>query len=265
MIQEGRVREGEASPPGQRIMREAGGRLPRVSYLQDETDREPSPVGRCTVIDGPSPGGGGGLESPPCLSRNNWRPMPPLIGIDENFRSHSSASRTTSGVSAETWKRRRPSTASWNSAEKLVTAHPEDHGDKRKLGVICINLGNTCSDQGSFEEAERLYRRATDLSETAVNTSPADPILRAILATGLSNLGNLLRRTGRFQASEQAYRRASAIYAGLVGDVGLVGERDEHAFSRPSIRWNSPSCCTRQGGERRSSRPSARARLFTRS
>ncbi len=49
--------------------------------------------------------------------------------------------------------------------EKLVADFPEDPGSKSRMGTICNNLGNVCSAQGRFGEAERLYRQGIDFLE----------------------------------------------------------------------------------------------------
>ncbi|MBV8269757.1 MAG: tetratricopeptide repeat protein [Planctomycetaceae bacterium] len=64
---------------------------------------------------------------------------------------------------------------------------------------ILSDLAGLLRDQGRYEEAELLYRRALGIVYT------------------LNNLAGLLRTQGRYEEAEPLYRRALAIYETTLG------------------------------------------------
>jgi len=83
-------------------------------------------------------------------------------------------------------------------------------GDYR-LNVSLSTLGGVYRAVGNYDEAERLYRRALGVIESAVGTGHPD------YATGLGNLARVFREKGDFPAAEAMLEQAQDILVASLG------------------------------------------------
>jgi tetratricopeptide (TPR) repeat protein len=73
------------------------------------------------------------------------------------------------------------------------------------------NLAALYYDQGKYEQAEPLYKRALAIDEKAYEPDHPD------VATDLNNLANLYYNQGRYEQAEPLYQRALAICERALG------------------------------------------------
>ena len=98
---------------------------------------------------------------------------------------------------------------------------------------IMSNLAGVLEDQGKFESAESLHRRALKILEITVGWKHRDT------ATSLNNLASVLEEQGNFSEAEDLLRRALRIdeelnqgrpdvdYASALSNLGNVLEHQE--------------------------------------
>eukprot|EP00903_Cladosiphon_okamuranus_P006199 g6096.t1 len=90
------------------------------------------------------------------------------------------------------------------SMKKLGPEHPE-------VAAVLNNLASILESQGKFAEAEPLYRRATEICETALG--PEHPKL----ATALNNRAGLLMSQGKYAEAGPLFERCQAIQEKVLG------------------------------------------------